>query len=88
LAERSEAAVISESPEKFSRVLEEVKVCWRGTRSRPSKISRTYDVSLTRAKYAVEKIGAGPTVWPEAGFPVQVQSGKRTYQIKAGGLGL
>jgi outer membrane protein assembly factor BamB len=28
-----------------------------------------YDVSLARAKYAVEQIEAGQTTWPEAGFP-------------------
>ena len=85
LAERSEAAVISESPEKFSRVLEEVKSLLAGGNKIEAikRYRETYDVSLTRAKYAVEKIGAGQTVWPEAGFPVQV-SVREAQPIKSG----
>lgn len=29
----------------------------------------TFDVSLARARYAVERLEAGETAWPEAGFP-------------------
>lgn len=43
-----------------------------------------YDVSLARAKYAVEQIEAGRTTWPEAGFPQPVSPSPQARPVKTG----
>jgi ribosomal protein L7/L12/outer membrane protein assembly factor BamB len=59
------------APEQLTKVLEQVQQLLKtGNKIEAIKIYRqNYDVSLARAKYAVEQIEAGRTTWPEAGFP-------------------
>src|SRR5512136_459925 len=58
------------SSEELTRALQEVqRLLAAGNQIEAIKIYRqNYDVSLARAKYAIEQIAAGQTAWPEAGF--------------------
>ena len=58
------------APAELTKALEEVqRLLSAGDKLNAIKIYReNYDVSLTRAKYAIDQIAAGQTAWPEAGF--------------------
>jgi outer membrane protein assembly factor BamB/ribosomal protein L7/L12 len=60
----------SRSPEELTRALQEVqRLLADGDKVEAIRVYReVYDVSQTRATYAVEQIEAGRTTWPEAGF--------------------
>lgn len=62
------------SPEELTKALQEVqRLLSAGDKIGAIKVYReNYDVSLARAKYAIEQIEAGQTAFPEAGFNVQV----------------
>jgi ribosomal protein L7/L12/outer membrane protein assembly factor BamB len=57
-------------PEELTRVIEEVqRLLGKGEKIEAIKVYReNYDVSLARAKYAIEQIESGQTLRPEAGF--------------------
>ena len=68
------------APEELTKALEEVqRRLQTGDKIGAIKAYREhYDVSLTRAKYAIDQIAAGQTIWPEAGFrPPAVQAQER-----------
>jgi outer membrane protein assembly factor BamB/ribosomal protein L7/L12 len=56
--------------EELTKALQEVqRLLADGNKIEAIKIYRqNYDVSLARAKYAIEQIAAGNTLWPEEGF--------------------
>jgi ribosomal protein L7/L12 len=58
------------APEELTKALEEVqRLLAAGNKIEALKKYReSYDVSMARAKYAVDQIAAGQTAWPEAGF--------------------
>jgi outer membrane protein assembly factor BamB/ribosomal protein L7/L12 len=58
------------APEELTKALEEVqRLLAAGNKIEAIKVYReNYDVSMQRAKYALEQIAAGQTAWPEAGF--------------------
>lgn len=90
LAEQSEGLSVSEAPDKYSKVLEEVKrLLSQGNKIEAIKRYReAYDVSLARAKYAVEQIEAGNDLFPEAGFPAAVPISTGTTARAGRALGL
>jgi len=58
------------APQELTKALEDVlRLLKAGDQVGAIKVYREhFDVSLTRAKYAVGQIAAGQTAWPEAGF--------------------
>ena len=73
-------------PEELTKALEEVqRLLTAGNKIEAIKIYReNYDVSMQRAKYAVDQIEAGQTAWPEAGFQGQVTPLQEARTRKAG----
>ncbi|MBN2388685.1 MAG: PQQ-binding-like beta-propeller repeat protein [Anaerolineales bacterium] len=71
LAEPSELARAPLAVEDSREVVEEIQELLRtGNKMEAIRHYREiYDVSMARASYAVERIEAGQTIWPEAGFP-------------------
>jgi outer membrane protein assembly factor BamB/ribosomal protein L7/L12 len=82
----------TQAPEELTRALKEVQhLLQGGDKIGAIKVYREhYDVSLARAKYAVEQIAAGQTSMPEAGFPSPVnqtgwsETGVRSTDGQAG----
>jgi len=77
----------SYSPEELTKTLQEVqRLLAAGNEIDAIKVYRgKYDVSLARAKYAVEQIEAGRTTWPEAGFPApEAQAEKPSSTSRSG----
>jgi outer membrane protein assembly factor BamB/ribosomal protein L7/L12 len=70
------------APQELTRALEEVqRRLAAGDKIGAIKVYREhYDVSLTRAKYAVEQIEAGKTDQPETGFAALGHQPEPTYQ--------
>ena len=62
--------------EELTKALQEVqRLLANGKKIEAIKIYReNYDVSLARAKYAIDQIAAGQTLHPEMGFPAQTAS--------------
>ena len=58
------------APEELTKALEEVqRLLAAGNKIEAIKVYReNYDVSMQRAKYAIDQIGAGQTLRPETGF--------------------
>jgi outer membrane protein assembly factor BamB/ribosomal protein L7/L12 len=68
------------TPQELTKALVDVQhALAKGDKIGAIKIYREYfDVSLARAKYAIDQIAAGQTSWPEAGFrPAVVQAQER-----------
>jgi len=81
------------APEELTKTIQEVqRLLAAGNKIEAIKIYRqSYDVSLARAKYAVDQIEAGRTSWPEAGFQgliVQEQPARASRASKWLGLAI
>ena len=86
LAAPAEAEEGRRPPEEQTRLLEEVqRLLADGDKIEAIKVYRQiFDVSLARARYAVEQIEAGQTVQPEAGFPAQTAAAPAPGPDKTG----
>ena len=78
------------TPEELVNTLQEVqRLLAAGNKIEAIKIYRqNYDVSLARAKYAIEQIAAGNSLWPEAGFPAAGVQAREFQARKRTGIGL
>ncbi len=86
LAELADTDITAQEREKLTRVLEEVqRLLASGKKVEAIKQYRVaYDVSLARAKYAIDQIEAGQTEQPEAGFPTLKSTEARDAQASRG----
>jgi outer membrane protein assembly factor BamB/ribosomal protein L7/L12 len=72
------------APEELTKTIQEVqRLLAAGNKIEAIKIYRqSYDVSLARAKYAIDQIEAGQTTCPEAGFPAPAAPAQEARQTK------
>jgi outer membrane protein assembly factor BamB/ribosomal protein L7/L12 len=75
------------APEELTKALEEVqRLLQAGNKIEAIKVYREhYDVSLARAKYAIDQIEAGNTLRPETGFQALGQPMTVAQPVRSGG---
>jgi ribosomal protein L7/L12 len=82
----SPSAPGARSPEELTKVIQAAQdLLAQGKKIEAIKLYReNFDVSLTRATYAIEQIQAGQTLQPEAGFETQPLPSREVSTVKTG----